>query len=199
MEQKAYAIRLLTSVFLVLATLGFGSVADSAQNYEGVSVYTRYNIHVQKLVTNRGTKVQASYANYTDPGPVHVIIPAGSLIRIEKVSRKRIEFVWPDQNLEVQFEYHQPRMGMDPSTYLDKITSPTPVSYAKLSKLDRKGIAEGKAFVGMTRQGIMAALGYPAAHRTPSLEASTYVYWTNRFGTLAVEFDDKGYVKRVSN
>jgi hypothetical protein len=62
-----------------------------------------------------------------------------------------------------------------------------------------KGIEEGKAYPGMTREGILTALGYPATHRTPSLDAGTWVYWTNRFGTLAVEFDAKGNVTKVTD
>ncbi len=110
-----------------------------------------------------------------------------------------IYFHVPDKNINVQFEFHETRMGMKTQEYLDKITSPRPVSYARLSNLDRKGIAEGKAFVGMSREGVMAALGYPAVHRTPSLDSPTYIYWTNRFGTMAVNFDAKGKVASIIN
>jgi outer membrane protein assembly factor BamE (lipoprotein component of BamABCDE complex) len=67
----------------------------------------------------------------------------------------------------------------------------------KFSELDRKGIAEGKAYVGMTKPGVMTALGYPATHRTPSPDANTWVYWRNRFGTMTVQFDDRGIVTSV--
>jgi hypothetical protein len=51
----------------------------------------------------------------------------------------------------------------------------------------------------MTKEGILTALGYPAAHRTSSLDAGTWIYWTNRFGTLSVDFDAKGKVTKVTN
>ena len=41
----------------------------------------------------------------------------------------------------------------------------------------------------------MMALGYPATHRTPSLDSNTWVYWTNRFTTFEVNFNDKGLVQ----
>ena len=164
------------------------------------NLYTRYNIHVQDQVRRNGDHVyQASYANYTDPGSGHLIIPAGSQIRMTRITSREFAFFVPEKNLEVLFEYHEPRMGMSVNQYLEKITSPTPVSTAGLSELDRKGIAQGKALVGMSREGVMTALGYPAAHRTPSLDAETYVYWTNRFGTSAISFDDQGKVKKIAD
>jgi hypothetical protein len=63
-------------VLLVLLGL-FLAPALSAVAAE--TLFTRYNIHVQDQLDRRGNHVyQASYANYTDPGPGHMIIPAGS-------------------------------------------------------------------------------------------------------------------------
>ena len=72
--------------------------------------------------------------------------------------------------------------------------SPTPISLNGLSQIDLQGIQEGKAHIGMTKEGIRIALGYPARHRTPSLEENTWIYWLNRFRTTAVDFDDTGKV-----
>lgn len=156
--------------------------------------YTKFNIHTQ---TKDGILHKASYANYTNPGTGHVVIPAGSEILVTDKSRKSFTFTFDNGNKKGIYEFHQPRMGMSLDEYLDKISSVEPTSLSGLSELDRKGISEGKAIVGMTRYGVMVALGYPATHRTPSLDASTWVYWTNRFGTIAVEFDDDGKVARI--
>jgi len=164
------------------------------------SVYTKYNIHVQDKLTRNGEHVyNASYANYTNPGAGHVIIPAGSEITILKKKSKEFRFRVEKDDKIVDFEFHEPRMGMSVDQYLEEITSPKPVSWDRLSKIDKKGIAKGKALVGMTRDGVMAALGYPATHRTPSLDTPTWVYWTNRFGTIAVNFDAQGKVESIKN
>lgn len=187
--------RLMVLLVLLGLFLAPGLSAVAAE-----SLFTRYNIHVQDQLDRRGNHVyQASYANYTDPGPGHMIIPAGSPVVIEKKSRKGFSFLSQNEAIRVDFEFHQPRMGMDVDQYIGLITSNQPLSLQKFSSLDRKGIKEGKALVGMTRDGVMTALGYPAAHRTPSLENTTWVYWTNRFRTLAVDFDDKGKVRDVRN
>lgn len=155
--------------------------------------YTKYNIHSQ---TKDGKTHKASYANYTDPGAGHVIIPAGSEITVTKKKRKAFYFTF-DGNKKVVFEYHQPRMGMSVVEYVDKVTSAEPTSLKELSKLDRKGVTEGKALVGMTRKGVMAALGYPATHRTSSPDSDSWVYWTNRYKTTVVDFGSNGKVVKV--
>ncbi|MDO3379803.1 hypothetical protein [Geoalkalibacter halelectricus] len=183
--------------FLVMVALvGCGAPKSSVGDRP---VYNKYNIHAQGQTGRGGLVYQASYANYTSPGAGHLIIPAGSQIKISDVSSRRFTVHYPEKNIQVQFEYHEPRMGMKVGQYLEAITSEEPVSYASLSEVDQKGIEQGKALVGMSRTGVMAALGYPAGHRTLSLDADAYVYWTNRFGTIAVDFDDQGRVKNIRN
>lgn len=164
-----------------------------ALSQDGVR-FTKYNIHTQ---SKNGVKAKASYANYTDPGVGHVVVPAGTEIDITKRSRRGFVFTYDSGSKKVTFAYQKKRMGMSMDEYIELITSPKPVSYAGLSKQDKKGIADGKAYKGMTRKGVMAALGYPAVHKTPSLDANTWIYWANRFRTIGVDFNDQGKVSQV--
>lgn len=162
------------------------------------SMFTRYNIHVQERFKRSGEPVyKASYANYTNPGEGHLIVPAGSKISILKKSRKSFQFQVEGEKKIVLFEYHEPRMKMSVDAYIALITSSQPVSFKKLSKIDNKGRSEGKAFVGMSREGVKTALGYPAAHRTPELDASTWIYWADKFRTIAVHFNKMGRVDAI--
>lgn len=83
--------------------------------------------------------------------------------------------------------------------YLKYITSPSKISLNDLSEGDQKGVQRGKAYTGMTKDGVMMALGYPATHRTPSLKSNKWTYWTNRFGTIAITFNEKGLVERIKD
>jgi hypothetical protein len=152
--------------------------------------YTKYNIHTQ---TKDGKTHKASYANYTSPGAGHVIIPAGSEITLTKTKSKAFYFTF-DGDKNVVFEFHQPRMGMDVDEYIDLITSTQPTSLSGLSRLDKEGVASGTVKKGMTRKGVMAAFGYPAAHKTPSLDSDTWIYWGNRYRTVGVDFGADGKV-----
>lgn len=186
------SIRKTNIIGLILSLFLFSAYVVPA--FAGGEVrYTKYNIHSQ---TKDGKTHKASYANYTNPGSGHVLIPAGSEITVTKKKRKAFYATF-DGGKKLVFEFHGPRMGMDIKEYVDLITSAQPVSDSKLSKLDRQGVKEGVAKKGMSRAGVMTALGYPAAHKTPSLDSTTWVYWTNRFGTLAVDFDSNGKVENI--
>jgi hypothetical protein len=67
----------------------------------------------------------------------------------------------------------------------------------QLSPVDRKGIQMGTALEGMTRQGVIYAMGYPPPHRTPSLDSERWIDWRNRFNTFAVVFDPSGLVMGI--
>jgi hypothetical protein len=69
---------------------------------------------------------------------------------------------------------------------------------AKLPAVDRQGVEQGKALVGMSKRGVVLALGYPPRHVTPSLDADRWVYWRNRMNRIAVLFQD-GRVSGVQN
>ena len=154
-------------------------------------VYLKVNIHYQ---CNR-RDCKASYANYTDPGEGHHIMSVNTPIKVKKWRRKGFIIVDAENNKEIFFEYSEARMQMTEEEYLNKITSPTKVSLDNLSEADKKGIKEGKLVYSMSKKGVMMALGYPATHRTPSLDSNTWVYWTNRFTTFEVNFNDKGLVQ----
>lgn len=184
---------------LVLAISLFWSGLAAA---EGDVVYTRYNIHVEKKFKNNGEAVYTgSYAGYVNPPTgEHVILPPNTKIipiNQRRLFTKKYALEVVDQGYTVSFEFDANRMGMDYGQYMGMITSPQPVSLDGLNPADRKGVTEGKALVGMSKQGVMTALGYPAAHKTPSLDDNTWTYWKDRFRTLRVEFDPAGRVSKV--
>ncbi len=152
------------------------------------ALYTRYNLH---YIFDRGVN-KGSYANWTQ-WRGHEFLPYNTKLRAQP-SGKSIRFV-TDAGLVIAYEIHPARMGMSGREYVNLITSPTPVSYEGLSDVDRQGIKAGKAMVGMSKQGVMIALGYPAANRTPSPDQNNaWTYWKGRYNTYAVEFDNSGNV-----
>ena len=180
-------------VALVLIVQGCGGSSNNPLNSAATEkYYLKNNIHAQ--VGPRDTK--ASYANWTDPGNGHIIIPVNTPVEMGKF-RKGLFIKNLTDGRQIFFEFHSRNMRMSVDEYIQLIASPTNVSLDKLSNTDRKGIKEGKVYAGMTKQGVRVALGYPAVHRTPSLEDNTWIYWRNRFQTIAVEFDQSGKVVHI--
>ena len=185
--------KILSLAVLTICLFANPLVSESRSKFiiEG-PVYMKVNIHYQ----DNGKDCKASYANYTNPGPGHKILPVNTPVQIKKWKRGFI-IIDTKNGTEILFEYQEPRMQMSVEDYLGKITSTSKVDLGKLSDKDRKGIEGGMASVGMTKDGVMIALGYPATHKTPSPDSNRWIYWTNRFGTIAVNFDDKGVVTEI--
>jgi hypothetical protein len=160
--------------------------------------YLKNNIHYQERPDRGGKLVRrASYANYTDPGEGHKVLPVNTKVEI-KVKRgwrgKGIQITDLSDGKLIHFEYNKRNMKIPMADYIELISSPQKVSLKGLSQLDHKGIKNGKVYLGMSKKGVQMAFGYPATHRTPSLEDNNWTYWRNRFQTTVITFDSKGKV-----
>jgi hypothetical protein len=190
-SKNMFLLVLVVSVFCFLFT-GCGTTRYMAEGNGSKPLYLKNNIHVQQRVD----EYRGSYANWTEPSSGHVVIPVNTIVEIDY---KRSYFVITDKDKgrKAEIEYDESNMGMNTEQYLKLITTTTPVALDHFSNIDRKGITDGKAYIGMSKDGIRVALGYPARHRTASLESNTWVYWRGRFGTRAIDFDSAGKVSGI--
>ena len=177
------------SVLLLCGVIFLASIGceeSLKQSAGGETYYLRYNFH---YTTEKG-QAKGSIANYTNM-TAHMILPYGSQVRVESDGSKA--FILVDQKSGRKIEVLAPSKflaGKSLSEYLDLILSKTPVSYTGLSEIDMKGISEGKPYNGMSKKGVMIALGYPCPHMTPSPDADVWYYWKNRFAYYAVNFEN---------
>jgi len=187
----------IVSLFIVSIFLFSGCVATQSKTRgSGAAdnfVYTKYNIHGQQKT---GTIVNASFANWTGPFQGHVVIPMNTKVVVTP-QRRGFLILALNSGIKINFQFDENRMGMSQDQYIDLITSPQKVSFSSFSSIDLKGIDKGAALRGMSKNGVMAALGYPAAHKTPSLESSEWVYWNSKFGTRVIIFNESGIVTTV--
>jgi hypothetical protein len=125
------------------------------------------------------------------------LIPVCTEVKILALGRKRMTFRISGVPGQYSFNYHgaaaEP-FGQNLARYFgsrcpgDQIT--------QMSAVDQYGIEVGRPYIGMTKQGIVIAMGYPPMHRTPSLAKNTWRYWGARRGLL-VNFDRNGALKSV--
>ena len=181
------------SLLLIIITINCRSTSSKTDqtSFEN-PLFLQNNIHAQA-----GSRdMKASYANWTDPGAGHTIIPVNTPVAFGRY-RRGLTLKNLNDGSFVYFEYNSKNMGMSAEQYISLIASPKKVNLKDLSEIDQKGIHSGRAWVGMSKKGVRIALGYPAAHRTPSLEINSWVYWRNRFSTKVIEFDPEGKVKEI--
>lgn len=201
--------RVAAMTILGVAAIVAGSLAAASRiSAAGGARYTRYNLHYQEKVDRKGTHVfEASYTGWVDPGAGHGILPVGTAVSMTKgggkfwekgftlVIQEPAKLTPPVPTIFVENE--PKRTGKNADEYYELITSPEPVEIGGFTARDREGIKAGTALPGMSRGGVMAALGYPAAHETPSLDQATYTYWRDRFRKLVVTFNEAGIVVGV--
>ena len=167
-----------------------GAKVESPLN--GQFRYTCCNIRYEK---NEITDV-----NYQMGG----IIPYGTRVQIIEVKKNAVKFL-PEGHPEMTLVYRHGRKVYPFEQYVDRIflTEPPRLSAAPVASSKKKGakaaassankfekqIQQGIVEPGMTKQDVLLALGYPPAHRTPSIEQPIWTYWRNRWDVFMVYFD----------
>lgn len=65
-----------------------------------------------------------------------------------------------------------------------------PVPVEKFDKSLVVAIKNGVMRIGMTKEQVIMARGYPPGHETPSLDLDTWKYWSSRLVTQSVVFEN---------
>jgi hypothetical protein len=166
-----------TTGTLAIALLA-GCASQKAPNpLVGQSRFTCCNIRYEKDEIND--------ANYQ----VGTIIPFGTRVQILEVGSDKVKFQAPGHTPVTWYRRYGKDIPME--TYLARLFPDTDPN-AKLGKMPakkKKLLEQGMVEPGMTRDDVLLALGYPPAHRTPSLSAPSWHYWRNRFVQFDVYFD----------
>jgi hypothetical protein len=172
---------------------------------------TRYlccNLHYEKTKINDG--------NYG----VGAVIPVGTPVTIQEVRRNQVTFV-PQGHPPITLAYRYGKKALpfdeylnrlfvaeDPRLRLPRAVAERPPARGKKGKARaeapspkaeklRQNIEHGVVEVGMTRDQVLMAIGYPPAHQTPSLQSPVWTYWQNAWVSYQIQFDGDR-VARVS-
>ncbi|NOZ87810.1 MAG: hypothetical protein GXP49_16425 [Deltaproteobacteria bacterium] len=150
------------------------------RDLEGRYMFLRYNLRFQ-----HGGK--ASCVNYL----TGKMIPAGTRIKILKVTNKEITFM-TSEGQKIRLRFVQKWAGKKAAQWIQTVMSQNDprTEWSDFTSLERQGISQGKAIVGMRKKAVLVALGWPPAHRTKSLDSNRWTYWRTRFGTIVVHFEN---------
>ncbi len=143
------------------------------------NVVTLVNLHPDE----QRSKIYSS--NYLQDG----LIPRCTPVSIDAANDKLVKFT--ANGKQYVYEFQRKLMVESVDEHLDKIfgTQCADQDLANFSDVDKKGIAEGQVYEGMSRQAVIYAIGYPPAHETPKLDSDQWKYWKNRFNTIIVHFE----------
>ena len=173
--------RILTLAFvLVLASCSRGYTYQ----IEGSSqVVTLTNLHAQGNVITS--------VNYQYPD----MIPLCTPVNIESVDSRQAIFtvIATGQRYTYQFTRHL-REPVD--VHISKYFGGSCPDYSSLPQQDQAGIQAGQVMQGMSKQGVLLAIGYPPDHRTPTLDQDVWTYWGGNRRAFQVQFQN-GYVAGI--
>jgi outer membrane protein assembly factor BamE (lipoprotein component of BamABCDE complex) len=183
---------LLTTAWLTASCHQAAPPATLAQ-HEGRSLFTCCNLHYENE--------EVSDANYW----VGKLLPAGTPVRIDKVTDDGVMFSAGDLKLKLTHEYGTEEESLDQYLAMVLVAIDPKPRIAAYPKAVRRAIERAKVERGMTREQVLVSLGYPGANRTASLRGKEWTYWYNpevqpwfnRWATYKVVFDDAGRVADV--
>ena len=157
----------------------------SATAKKGDVLYTQFTLFIE-----RDRHVTT---NYRRGG----LLPVNTAVTFVKASRNKIIVTLPGGR-ELAIENIRDYSGEDIDGIFSRTFSSTRVDLAQFSEPERSAIMDGKAALGMRKSAVLVALGYPPRHKTPSLESNAWRYWSSRYGTFQIHFED-GKVVRIQN
>jgi hypothetical protein len=126
------------------------------------------------------------------------LLPINAKVTLLDINKKIIKVKIEDFQHELIVKNAPKHVGGDAYFYFDKLFAQQKVNLAQFTREERAFIEKGKVGVGMRKDAVIAAFGYPPSHATPSLSYDNWTYWKSSWGDrLVVNFKDDKVVKVV--
>ncbi|QPK62196.1 hypothetical protein IVG45_15210 [Methylomonas sp. LL1] len=165
-----------------LAVLSFGCQKDLKPNPPAASLqpaqiyYTQFSLFQEKdsFRTTNYRKGQ--------------LIPINTAVTLQSMESDEAKLKLVDNGRPLTIENVAKFTKDDMQTAFNKIAGPNKVDLSRFSADERDAIQAGQVRQGMSKKAVLAAIGYPPQHETPSLEGNTWTYWSNLFNKFIVKF-----------
>ena len=125
------------------------------------------------------------------------LIPAGSPIKVEDYGRWRVFTELDGKKIRIGLDYG--RSSETLAQYIRKLTVDKDLRFrmAQFPTNVQDAIRAGKILPGMTKEQLVMAVGFPARHETPSVNAAVWKFWYSSRIQYSVNFDEHGRVKDI--
>lgn len=124
------------------------------------------------------------------------LLPINTQVKLIDINSKSIWVQIVSSGKELLIENVAKHTGENTFQAFDKLFSPNRVNLSAFNALEQKNIKTGTVVPGMRKKAVIAAIGYPPAVGTPSLEHDQWKYWSSRFNTFIVHLTG-GKVARI--
>jgi len=190
---KSIFLIMCLTIIALLSGIGCKHSTSQAVSFitPGEKYYLACNLHANP------SNNKLSSVNYQVPGNM---LRWGTPVQILNISDKEIIFRNLDNNLKYHYYIHKRTLRATTlKRHFNRIFTPDikalKAKVAHLSSVDKEGIEEGKVLLGMSKQGVIIAIGYPPEFATPNpMRSNRWHYWYNRWTQFYVLFGKNGKV-----
>ena len=179
------AKQLILGGVIGLMGLGLGGCGGaSVSPAHAKQVADHAQMHTQVAMFGQGSSITT--LNYTLGFP----IPVNSIIFYEDVNSKQLAFMYNQKRYYLRNAPRYSKTNMD--QMLDRYFATKKVDISKFTKKEQTLIKAAKIEIGMSKEAVILAYGYPPAHTTASLDQDAWKYWKFQRGyaqdTLILHF-----------
>jgi serine/threonine protein kinase len=125
------------------------------------------------------------------------LIPAGSPIKVEDYGRWRVFTELDGKKIRIGLDYG--RSSETLAQYIRKLTVDKDLRFRifQFPTNIQDAIRAGRIMPGMTKEQLVMAVGFPARHETPNVNAPVWKFWYSSRIPYSVNFDEHGRVKDI--
>jgi len=179
------AKQLILGGVIGLMGLGLGGCGGASVSPEHAKqVEEHAQMHTQVAMFAQGSSITT--LNYTLGFP----IPVNSVVFYEDINSKQLAFMYNQKRYYLRNAPRYSQTNMD--QMLDRYFAKSKVDLSKFTKKEQELIKKGKVDVGMSKEAVILAYGYPPVHATPTLDMDEWKYWKFQRGyaqdTLILHF-----------
>ena len=129
------------------------------------------------------------------------IIPAGTKVEVLKRGRSVIVFCNQDSGREYSYIHSTKHSRIKLRELFYRYFSKESVmaeegAFSECTKGEQENIKQGTIDVGMSKDAVLMAYGYPPTHMTRELTSNSWTYWESRAGRIVVYFNN-GVVSEI--
>jgi predicted nucleotidyltransferase component of viral defense system len=172
-----FALTAACGIFLAPSQPLIAADTNTISAVKGDKLYTQFSLFYEKNV-HRTTDYRTG-----------TFVPINTEVTFIKANKNEIDVTLPD-GTDLRIVNVEKYSGEKIVGILNRTLGKKAVDLSRFTKEEITSIQAGEVENGMSKDAVIASLGYPPKHETPTLNGNQWRYWRTIFTTFVVHFED---------